>query len=227
MKMKLGMMTAILTAMVLIGGAFALDWTDVNVESMIQPQATINPVTNYQNTFSIDTTGISWQSCNIKANYQLGVCDYLYKCYIILPQDCTTLECAKQLACDNSTVAGVTTRISSDGSIYTNSVPGTGMVALVNPVTLTVKYAPTTADIGKTYGVAALIMKSHMTYDWATQAWTDYTTPVDGTMQYDSITIEGAVQPDVVDITKGFTAAIANLVNAIKAWFCTSFGIWC
>ena len=91
--------------------------------------------------------------------------------------------------------------------------------------TLLVTYTPTASEAGQTYAVAAFLMKSHMTYDFSTSIWTDSTAPISTSYQYDSITITGVPAPPSGNPLAGLTAALSNLVNAIKNWLCNTVGI--
>src|SRR3990172_13444766 len=86
-------------AIIMAAGALAQNWNGV----VLAPPGGLAAVSydgQYSKTFVLDeVTGIPFQSCHIAANYQLGSCDYLYKCYIILPQSCTQTSCAKGYSC--------------------------------------------------------------------------------------------------------------------------------
>jgi hypothetical protein len=233
---KILLMLGMALAIMIMPSSNALDWKQVSIAgpSGYMPAGVIGGAAEqlqvgdiYMQTFSLNTAGISWQPCYNQQYYQLGSCDYLYKCYIMMPQGCDQIACAKSYACDNSTVGGVTTHIAADGTIYTDSVPGMGITTLVNPVQLGVRYATSTADIGRTYAVAAFVMKSHMQYDFSLRHWTDTTTPVNTTMLYDSMVISGAPLPQQPNPLSGIAAQLQNIMSGIRAWFCEAFGWFC
>ncbi len=156
----------------------------------------------YSNTFNLVTSGVQFNSCAVLENYQFGSCNYLYKCYLILPKDCSDISCAKDYLCSD-------------------------IATLANPEALTVLYTATQADIGKSYAVSTFIMNSQMTYDFGTKLWNDVTTPVDSTIQNDVITVRGAGQPPAADPLAGLVAVIQSIIAGIKSWICGAFGFWC
>lgn len=53
----------------------------------------------YTNTFTVDATSYPYSSCNIKSNYESGSCQYLYACYMIIPQGALDIGSAVQKQC--------------------------------------------------------------------------------------------------------------------------------
>ena len=160
--MKIQMLA--LFAMLLSSSVYALDYGQMSVLPAGGQFAIINPGITYEKTFSLDTTGITWSSCKDLTNYQTGSCDYLYKCYIILPQSCTVPACAKDYFCGEIT-------------------------QLVNPESISVNYQTSLSDVGKKYAVAAFVVKAHLSYSWENQTWTDMTTVVSSSQQADNLQI--------------------------------------
>jgi len=180
--------------------AWALEWRDIRV--FIPPGTLVIPTQQYSKTFSLDTTGVTFETCHNQSYYSLGSCDYLYKCYIILPEDCSEVSCAVNKGC-------------------------TEILSLQNPETVSVSYTPSATEVNKKYGVAAFVLKSHMTYNWTTTTWSDYTTMVESTKQADIIEIQGAPTPPAVNPIEKLSLLISNIISSIKSWLCTNLGAWC
>lgn len=54
----------------------------------------------YEKTFTVDATSYSpYSSCNVKSNYESGSCQYLYACYMIIPQGALDIGSAVQKEC--------------------------------------------------------------------------------------------------------------------------------
>lgn len=203
--MKAIILAIILSLMIAIPVS-ALDWSDIYIKF---PTASVSgPVgTSYSKTFSIDTSTVTHDSCYITANYQSGECDYLSKAYIIITDDCTELSCAR------------------DYKYY-------DITTLNNPETITVTYITKAEDTGKELGVAAFIIKSHMTYDFTESKgcpsnWCDESSVIESTRQVDLIKVITPGAPTMPNVTTSIGAVIASIINGIKNFMCTSFNVWC
>lgn len=204
---KLKCTTAILVGtMFLLTSAtlcLAIDWEGVTVPlTRIGPMALLNPNEQYSETFQLNTAGIEFKSCHNLEYYQIGECNYLYKCYIILPEDCNDPGCAVDYYC-------------------------TEITTLNNPELITVEYSTTLGDVGKDYAIAVFVLNSKMTYDWATQTWSDVTTLEETSKQSDLITIQGAPAPPVVDPLMKLGEFIQSIVDGIRDWLCVNLNLWC
>lgn len=203
MKLKLGFMAFLLAMAVSVSGASALDWTQVvDLQQGQGTFAVVSPTNSYENTFEIDTGTVTYQSCHDPDYYQIGSCDFVFKCYIIMPESCTDPSCAIEYDCEEIT-------------------------EIQNPEHLTVNYFATTSDIGKTYAVTAFIMQSHLDYDFSTEVWSDTTTPYDETFMYDYITVEGAPTPTIPNPLNKLGDLINGLLANLRSWICSTIGIWC
>ncbi len=106
------------------------------------PMSIVGPGQVYEHTFSLDTSGVAWNSCGIEQNYKSGKCDYLFVCHMIVPDGCQDPSCAASYNC---------TQIS----------------ALSNPEVVHASFTPASSDTGKSFAYMAMIVKADMNYDWA------------------------------------------------------------
>lgn len=221
---NLAVVLIVALALVAIPGVRALDWTQMLVvPGGFGIPLSVMPGEAYSKTFTFDeVTGIPFQSCHNSAAYQAGTCDFLYKCYIILPQSCSQVSCAKQHACVEILVP-----LSSD--------------------TVQISYTTSQSEIGQTYGVAAFLSKDHLVYDFSKNLgcsylaadgttvlnWCNngklgsYSTALNSTFQYDSIQIVGAPAPVSPGGWTGVGAWLNSILEGIRSAFCTYLHIFC
>ena len=184
--------SALIMLLVLVTPVMAMNWNDIGnvISGGGGLMAVVPPGQHYTKTFSIDTTGISYtNSCYDENNYKGGQCIYLHAAYIIMPEDCHDASCA----------------------IAKWSSP---LQTLPNPVTITVDYVTTVADVGKKYGVTVFIARSDMLYDWNTDTWKGTTYILEGTQQGDTVEVKNAPIPPIPNI-------LQQIIDAIQNWFCT------
>lgn len=203
-NLKLGLLSFVLAMTLIAAGASALSWDQISGFSphFTGTFAVLNPFESYTNIFTLDTSAVEYNSCNIPEYYQIGSCDFLFKCYVIMPETCDNVACAKDYDCDE-------------------------IVDLQNPETLSVSYTPSTTEIGQTYAISAFVMRSHLEYNFETKQWTDTTTPYEDTIVYDYITIEGAPSPTIPNPLEKLGDFINSLLAGLKSWICINFGLWC
>lgn len=53
----------------------------------------------FQKDYTVSAPGLSVKSCNIQANYESGFCQYLYACYVVVPQYSNSLDQAIAKEC--------------------------------------------------------------------------------------------------------------------------------
>lgn len=96
----------------------------------------------FTKTIVFDLTYFTYSSCRVQANYESGVCDFIYACYVILPKGSSSLSQVYQKECND--VTGLTT------------------------YSMTVATAP---PKGTVYAVSPFITKVHYTYDNVGYKW--------------------------------------------------------
>lgn len=110
--------------------------------------------------YTVDLSTVSYKSCKITANYESGVCDYLYLCYVVLPKGSTELYQVYQKECTE--VTGQTT-----AKINVSIVP----------------------PRGKIYAVSVFVAQVHYTYDNVNYRWNDPTTTMPIKLAEDIVTL--------------------------------------
>lgn len=195
-------LAAIVGMLFLASAALAISVPNVGIDLQQTGLMTaVSPTQTYTKTFTLNTLGISFDSCNDPQYYEAGSCDYVWKCYVIMEESCDSLECAEDYWCEE-------------------------VDQLTTVETVTVNYDADVSNIGKTFGVAAFVMHIHRDYDWYTQAWSEEPAVYESTLVSDTIEVQGAPQPPASNPSI-LGQVISDIVSAIQQWFCAHLGWWC
>ena len=159
-----------------------------------QKQVIVDAGSAYTKTFTFNMQGIPRANCYDPVVYQAGNCNYLNKCYMVMPKGCTDLSCAAKKDCVDITATAQATE------------------------TLGVTYTPT--QLNSEYAVVAFIAESDMVYVASSKTWSENTFIVESTKQSDVITVPGAgVPPAAKGIVELFTQFLLDIINFIKGLF--------
>ena len=166
----------------------------------------------FNKTYTFDLTQISGiKSCKVQANYESGVCQYLYACYVVLPQGSTDLYQVYQKEC---------VEVTGQTSAQVN-------VSIMPP-------------IGKIYAISPFVAVVNYTYDNVNYKWKDPVTEIPlnmrqaedivtlcpkgqmlrGNLCYDSVGICANTLSSNMCTNNMFDAFCLDIPNATFATFC-------